>query len=88
MTAMPTLPVTPVPVDRESPDPPWMQVRSDLERRIGSGEYRPGQRLPSIPQLMERYGVARVTIVKAVRALSAEGLVETRPGWGTFVRRA
>ncbi|WP_127508231.1 PLP-dependent aminotransferase family protein [Actinoplanes sp. LAM7112] len=44
-----------------------------------------GARLPSVRELMTRHGVSPVTVAAAVRVLVQEGLVETRPGQGTFV---
>ncbi|MBW4718178.1 aminotransferase-like domain-containing protein [Saccharothrix obliqua] len=48
----------------------------------------PGTRVPSNRALMAEYGASPVTVQKAVHALTALGLVETRPGVGTFVRAA
>jgi len=53
---------------------------------IASGEYRPGQRLPSERELMETLGVGRSSIREAFQALAIMGLVDIRPGQGTFVR--
>ena len=46
----------------------------------------PGAQLPSNRALMVEHGASPVTVQKAVRQLSALGLVESRPGVGTFVR--
>ncbi|MEV0893252.1 PLP-dependent aminotransferase family protein [Promicromonospora sp. NPDC050262] len=46
----------------------------------------PGARLPSSRELVARYGASPVTVQKALRTLVAQGVVETRPGIGTFVR--
>ncbi|GAA0250011.1 PLP-dependent aminotransferase family protein [Saccharothrix mutabilis subsp. mutabilis] len=48
----------------------------------------PGARLPSTRALVAEYGASPVTVQKALRALGASGLVESRPGVGTFVRAA
>ncbi|MDR6863983.1 PLP-dependent aminotransferase family protein [Phycicoccus sp. 3266] len=48
----------------------------------------PGARLPSNRSLVAEYGASPVTVQKAVRRLVALGLVESRPGVGTFVRSA
>ncbi|MBN1883723.1 MAG: FadR family transcriptional regulator [Deltaproteobacteria bacterium] len=53
---------------------------------IASGEYRPGQRLPSERELMETLGVGRSSIREAFQALAIMGLIDIRPGQGTFVR--
>jgi DNA-binding transcriptional MocR family regulator len=46
----------------------------------------PGSRLPSNRELVARFGVSPVTVQKAFRRLTAGGLIESRPGVGTFVR--
>jgi DNA-binding transcriptional MocR family regulator len=46
----------------------------------------PGARLPSTRALVSRYGASPVTVQKALRTLTAQGMVESRPGVGTFVR--
>ena len=45
----------------------------------------PGERLPSVRELMARHRASPVTVQRAVAALAAEGLVDPRPGRGTFV---
>ncbi|MHA7154949.1 aminotransferase-like domain-containing protein [Arthrobacter sp. TMN-50] len=45
-----------------------------------------GARLPSTRSLVERYAASPVTVQKALRTLTAQGLIESRPGVGTFVR--
>ncbi|CAH1662894.1 GntR family transcriptional regulator [Chelatococcus asaccharovorans] len=56
-----------------------------LRDRIVSGEERPQSRLPSEPTLAEQHGVSRVTVRRALDKLANEGLIERRPGSGTFV---
>lgn len=74
-------------VDHDAADPPYAQVAADLKRRIDSGELPPGARVPSISYLMGQYGIARNTARRALHELEAEGLVQIRQGWGTFVRQ-
>jgi DNA-binding GntR family transcriptional regulator len=64
----------------------WRQVADDLTADIRSGELPPGARLPSEVELAEIYGVARVTIRRAVAELRKDGLVVVVHGRGTFVR--
>lgn len=54
-------------------------------QRIRSGEFAPGDRLPTEKKLMEQYGVGRNSIREAVQALVTLGLVEVRPGRGATV---
>lgn len=71
-------------IDRQRPVHP--QIAEILRRRIASGEYPSGSRLPGVVDLAAEWDVAVATISKAVAALRAEGLVYTWSGRGTFVR--
>lgn len=53
---------------------------------IRSGEWRPGQRIPSENELTAALGVSRVSVRTALQKLQTLGLVESRQGDGTFVR--
>lgn len=72
-------------IDRESADPPWVQLAAILRARIASGEI--SSRLPGERTIQQEFGLAPVTIRKAIHALRDEGLVRTTPGWGTYVIR-
>jgi GntR family transcriptional regulator len=63
----------------------YRQIADDLGRQIESGELPPGNRLPAELELRARYDASRNTVRDAVRWLITRGLVETRPGQGTFV---
>jgi GntR family transcriptional regulator len=65
--------------------PLYRQIAEDLRTRIESGEIEPGTQLPTELDLRERYGASRNTIRDAIKWLVNSGLVETRPGQGTFV---
>lgn len=71
-------------VDRSSPTPPYEQIANDIAGKIRSGEYPPGARLPSLADIVQEAGVAKVTAVRALKALREEGYAVSRPGWGTF----
>lgn len=71
-----------------SPDDPrtaYDQVADDLRRRIASGALKPGQRLDGNAKMAERYGVAAMTIRRALDTLRSEGLIVSQQGRGTFV---
>jgi GntR family transcriptional regulator len=74
-----------VTVDHESNVPPYRQVAAILRARIESGDLEPRQRLPSIADLVQEYGIARTTAAKALKVLVDGGLAEMVPGWGTYV---
>ena len=61
-------------------------VVSDLADRIVVGEFAAGTPLPGEPVLCDRFGVSRITVREAVKALEAMRLVEIRQGAGTTVR--
>ena len=66
-------------------DPMYRQIAEDLRQKIESGELGHGDRLPTELELRDRYEASRNTIRDAVKWLITRGLVETRPGQGTFV---
>ncbi|MGH6711039.1 MAG: GntR family transcriptional regulator, partial [Bradyrhizobium sp.] len=65
----------------------YKQIRLDIERRILTGEWPPGHRIPFEHELMARYGCSRMTVSKALSELAQADLIERRRRAGTFVRR-
>lgn len=72
-------------VSRARPEPLYYQVRDEIRRRISTGQWAVGQKVPSERHLAELLDVSRITIRHAVRLAAEEGLLEQRPGVGTFV---
>jgi DNA-binding GntR family transcriptional regulator len=66
-------------------DPMYRQIAEDLRRQIEAGELAPGAQLLTEPELREKYKASRNTIRDAIKWLITRGLVDTRPGQGTFV---
>jgi GntR family transcriptional regulator len=66
-------------------EPLYRRIANDLRRRIRSGDLPPGRRLPPEPELTKVYQASRNTVRDAIKWLTTHGLVETRPGQGTFV---
>ena len=64
-----------------------MEVERELRRRILTGCYGPGQRIPPERQLEEEFGCSRLTIAKAMAPLVAEGMVTRHRGRGSFVAK-
>lgn len=73
-------------LDPDDPRPPYQQVAHALRTSITGRTFAPGDRLPSLNELSERYGVARMTVQQAMRVLREEGLIVSRQGSGVFVR--
>ena len=61
------------------------QVMDNLKKLIASGEYAPGTKLPSEPELAEIFGVGRSTIREALKIFQYLGVVESKTGSGTFI---
>ncbi len=70
---------------RLSAVPLYIQVAAELRRRIESGLWAAGQKISTIEELQEEFGVARVTVRQAVELLEKDGLVRRQQGRGTFV---
>ena len=66
--------------------PEYLRIAADLRRRISSGEFGPGDQIPTLPELCAAYRVSETTIRNALRLLSGEGLIEARARAGTRVR--
>lgn len=60
----------------------------DLGLQIVSGQLAPGQKLPNEASLCESYAISRPVFREAMRALTAKGLVEARPGSVPWCGRA
>ncbi|MFD7640176.1 GntR family transcriptional regulator [Kitasatospora sp. NPDC059795] len=70
-----------------TPTPKYQLLAADLRRRIDSGEWEDGGRLPVESELEGQYGVARNTVRLAVDVLVNEGRVVRVQGKGTYLRR-
>lgn len=71
--------------DPKGPRLVYVQIADDIEAKIASGAYLPGNPLPGLTALTEEYGAARMTIRRAIRELRERGRVEVVPGKGTYV---
>ena len=65
--------------------PLYRQIRELLLRGLQSGEWKPGEPIPSETELAARYRVSQGTVRKAIDELAAANLVVRRQGRGTFV---
>jgi GntR family transcriptional regulator len=66
-------------------DPMYRRIAEDLRQKIESGQLGHGSQLPTELELRDEYDASRNTVRDAVKWLITRGLVETRPGQGTFV---
>ena len=82
----PTNDVLTASLDPGSDRPVFRQVSDHLRDAISSGRLSEGDQLPSESQLVEHYGVTRMTARQALGVLKSEGLVVAEHGRGVFVR--
>lgn len=69
----------------ESPAPLYARVKQAIVQKIRSGAWLPNTKLPSESELLQQLGVSRMTINRALRELTIEGLLVRMQGVGTFV---
>ena len=67
--------------------PPYLQIVEQVRHALLSGVLRPGDRLPTVKEVVGSLAINPNTVLKAYRDLEREGLVEGRQGVGVFVRR-
>ncbi|SFZ74178.1 histidine utilization repressor [Chitinimonas taiwanensis] len=65
--------------------PAYQQIKDYVLAAIHAGEWREGDQIPSENELVRRFGVARMTVNRAIRELAAEGVLTRSQGAGTFV---
>jgi len=75
----------PVKLDHEDPTHLHEQVAAEIRRAIAEGEAKPGERLPPAMDMAAVLGVNRNTVLRALRVLRDEGLLEFRRGRGITV---
>src|ERR1700712_4290853 len=68
------------------PMPLYERVKHHLLGRISTGEFQNGARLPSEHELMAQLGASRMTVHRALREMSADGILRRAQGVGTFVQ--
>lgn len=67
--------------------PLYIQVASEMRRRVEIGRWLPGEKISTLVELEREFQVARVTIRQAVEILREEGLLTCQQGRGTFVAK-
>lgn len=72
-------------LNQASAIPLYIQIKELLGQQIKDRKYLPGELIPSEGELMQTFGVSRVTIRAAVSELVDEGVLQKKQGKGTFV---
>jgi GntR family transcriptional regulator len=73
-------------IDFKSGKPVYLQLVDQIRYAAASGGLRPGEPLPSIRPLAEELRVNRNTVAKAYTELESQGIIETIPGKGCFLK--
>ena len=73
-------------LDGRSGVSPYLQVVQQVRQALRLGLLEEGDQLPTVKDVVARLAINPNTVLKAYRELEHEGLVEGRPGLGTFVR--
>jgi GntR family transcriptional regulator len=74
-------------LDQRSGVAPYLQLAQQVRHSIRLGYLKPGDQLPRVKDAVASLAINPNTVLKAYRELEREGLVEGRPGVGTFVLR-
>jgi len=74
-------------VSKRGPIPRYYQLKNIIREKIESGEWKPGDRIPSIPELSRYHSISQMTARQAIRELCGEGLLHSFQGKGTFVAK-
>jgi GntR family transcriptional regulator len=74
-------------LDTQSGVAPYMQLVQQVKRALRLGMLEVGDQLPTIKEVVAQLTINPNTVLKAYRELEHEGLIESRPGLGTFVTR-
>ena len=67
-----------------APAAPYSRVKSFLKGELERGRWRPGELMPSEADLVQQFGVSRMTVNRALREMQTEGLIDRVQGVGTF----
>ncbi len=75
-------------IRKDSAKPLYKQIKDVINGRIRQGQWRPGQKIPSENALVDSLKVSRMTVHRALRELTREGVLNRVHGLGTFISEA
>src|ERR1700730_13429076 len=75
-------------LDRQSGVPSYRQLVDQVRQSLRLGLLRPGDRLPTVRDVVKQIAINPNTVHRAYRELEHQGLTEGRPGSGTFLKRS
>ena len=68
--------------------PKYEVIAADIRRSIEDGTLKPGEKLPTVVEFCDLYGVSKITVRRAIERMTEDGLVTSRRGSGTYVKEA
>ena len=68
--------------------PKYLQIKTDLETEIKSGNFASGDKFYSEKELINKYNVSSITVIRAIQELTNEGFLVRHQGKGTFISRS
>lgn len=74
-------------INKQSPVPIYYQIEEQIKQLIETGEYKPGDMIPSEREYTEKYDISRMTVRQAITNLVNEGYLYREKGKGTFVAK-
>jgi GntR family transcriptional regulator len=78
----------PFPIQIQAGRPIYEQIVHAVKRALATEHLQPGDRFPAVRAISAELGINPNTVQKAVSALVAEGVLEVRPGQGSFVAQS
>ena len=75
-------------INKDSAQPLYQQIKEVINQRIRQGQWQPGQKIPSENALVDSLKVSRMTVHRALRELTREGVLNRVHGLGTFISEA
>lgn len=75
-------------MNNEKRQPLYIQIQQYIKEGILKRKYSTNEKLPTENELMEQFGVSRITVANALSELAKEGWIKRIPGRGTFVKNA
>ena len=73
-------------LNKNSIQPLYRQLMDIITQQIKNGTYKPGEKIPTEPELAELYHVSRITVRRTVEELCTQGYLIKHQGKGTFVK--
>lgn len=64
----------------------WQDVAGQVSQMIDTGVFTPGEKLPSEREMCVQFGISRISLREALRALERQGYIEVQAGRGAYVR--